>query len=89
MKTIGITVKGRVQGVSYRQNAKEKARSLGVTGHVRNMPDGNVYIVATGSDEQLRQLMAWCHKGPPAAKVESVEASALPLSSFTSFNILR
>lgn len=62
---------------------------LGITGQVRNLPGGEVYIVATGTEEQLHELTEWCRTGPSAARVESVETAALPLSSFSSFNIVR
>ena len=70
MQTISIIVKGRVQGVFYRQSTREKARELGLTGYVQNMENGSVHIVATGEHEKLDQLIAWCRQGPPKAKVQ-------------------
>jgi acylphosphatase len=88
-KTISITVSGKVQGVFYRQTTKEKARELGVTGEVRNLPDGNVFIIATGTDEQLRLLADWCKKGPPRAVVTGVEIAGLPFQAFGQFAVVR
>ncbi len=68
-----IWVSGRVQGVFYRASTAEVAEQLGLTGWVRNLPDGRVEIVAEGGEEGLQKLLAWCRQGPPAARVTSVE----------------
>ena len=88
-KTISITVSGKVQGVFYRQSTKEKARELGLTGEVRNLPDGNVLVIATGTDEQLNILADWCKKGPPRAIVTGVEIADLPFQTFGEFVVVR
>jgi acylphosphatase len=85
--TYSIVVSGKVQGVFYRQSTKEKAKSLGIGGTVKNDNDGSVHIIATGSKEQLDELVQWCHRGPDKAKVEKVEVNELPLESFSSFTI--
>ena len=87
MQTISITVSGKVQGVFYRQSTKEKALSLGITGTVENLKNGDVYIIATGTAEQLAALTTWCHKGPSRAVVSNVEAKELPLQFFERFSI--
>lgn len=89
MKTVSIIVSGKVQGVWYRQSTKEKATELGVTGNVRNQPDGSVAIVATGLLNQLDQFIEWCHQGPPRAQVTHVEVTELPHQSFDRFMIER
>lgn len=73
-----ITVHGRVQGVCYRLYTRDRARQLGVAGHVKNLPDGTVEVVAEGVPEAVQQLLTWCRKGPPAAKVTSVDVDDLP-----------
>jgi acylphosphatase len=88
-QTISITVKGIVQGVYYRQRTKETALKSGITGEVKNMPDGNVHIVATGTQEQLDEFVKWCHKGPDTAVVSDVIVKDVPLQSFSSFRIVR
>ena len=90
LQTISITVSGIVQGVFYRQSTKEKALELGISGIVKNLPDGNVYIVATGTSGQLDQLVQWCKQGPPRAKVTAVnvEEEESP-QVFTGFVIQR
>jgi len=87
--TISITVSGKVQGVYYRLGAKEKALDLGLTGQVKNLRDGNVYIIATGTREQLSVFTDWCKKGPPRAVVAGVEILELPLKLFDHFTIVR
>ncbi|MFZ9388098.1 MAG: acylphosphatase [Chitinophagaceae bacterium] len=89
LKTVTIRVSGKVQGVWYRQGTREKARELGITGVVRNRPDGTVWITATGTDKQLEDLITWCHSGPPKARVMQVETSPEILQEFESFEILR
>ena len=89
MQTISITVSGKVQGVFYRQSTKEKATALGITGSVKNLKDGNVFIVATGTKEQLAELVAWCRQGPPKAKVADVVTMDMALQYFDEFSILR
>jgi len=89
MQTISITVSGRVQGVFYRQSTREKARELGISGNVKNLADGTVYIIATGTRDQLDQLIEWCKKGPPKAVVSAVETKDLPFHEFSGFHIDR
>lgn len=89
MLTITITVSGKVQGVYYRQSTKETATALGITGEVKNLLDGSVYIVATGTKEQLDKLIAWCRQGPPKARVTGVEVQELPLLQIDGFSIHR
>ena len=72
-----LVVSGRVQGVFFRQATVDEARSLGLTGWVRNRPDGRVEIVAEGRRANLEMLLAWANRGPPAARVDQVEASWL------------
>jgi len=89
IQTIQIIVTGKVQGVFYRQGTKEKARELGVTGHVENLADGNVKIIATGTREQLDSLINWSKQGPPKAKVEKTEISDQSLQLFEKFTVIR
>jgi acylphosphatase len=68
-----IRVTGFVQGVYYRYATKEKADELGLTGTVRNMPDGSVAIVCEGERQEIQHLIEWCRHGPPTARVDDVE----------------
>ena len=89
LQTVRLLVKGKVQGVFYRESTKEKAIELGITGTVQNLPGGNVEIVATGTAEQLKQLTIWCNQGPSRAVVTEIISTPLPLQPFTNFIVLR
>lgn len=89
VQTISITISGRVQGVYYRQSAKEKAQELGITGSVKNTPDGKVFLVATGASEQLKKLIEWCKIGPSRASVKNVQVRQIEDSIFSGFTIQR
>jgi len=66
-------VRGQVQGVYFRASCEEEAKRLGVTGWVRNRPDGAVEMHVQGDREAVRDLIAWCEQGPEAARVDRVE----------------
>lgn len=89
MFSISITVSGKVQGVYYRQSTKEMAISLGITGQVKNLKDGSVFIIATGIREQLNKLVDWCRQGPSKANVKSLVIEELPFQEFGKFSIER
>lgn len=89
LKTLSVTVSGKVQGVYYRQSAKEKAIELGITGQVKNLRNGNVLITATGTPDLLHLFTEWCKKGPPHALVAGVEVIEIPLKTFNHFRIVR
>lgn len=74
MKRLEATVRGRVQGVYFRQSAADLARALALTGWVANRPDGSVQVVAEGEEARLKRLLDWLHKGPAMASVEGVDA---------------
>ncbi len=83
-----ITVKGQVQGVYFRATATQVAREAGVTGTVRNTPTGSVEIVAEGAEEAVEELVRWCHDGPEAARVDSVEVALCAYTgSFSRFEV--
>ncbi len=65
-------VTGRVQGVAYRASTAHEARALGLAGWVRNRPDGSVELEVEGAPDAVAQLLAWCHRGPSAARVAHV-----------------
>ena len=88
MKTISITVKGKVQGVYFRHYTKTKAEALGITGTVINLPDGSVFIIATGEDYQLSDLVNYCRQGPPKAIVSEIIKEEILLQNFTGFQII-
>jgi len=70
---VRLRVRGRVQGVWFRGATREKALSLGLSGWVRNLPDGSVEALAQGPAWAVEELAAWCRRGPSGARVDSIE----------------
>jgi acylphosphatase len=66
------TIKGRVQGVFFRDSTRRVAEALGITGHAINLPDGDVEVLACGDEASLDQLGEWLKDGPPHARVDDV-----------------
>lgn len=71
--TIRIVLSGRVQGVGYRAWTERHARSLGLTGWVRNLHDGTVEAVFHGPADKVDDMISRCRKGPDRARVEVLE----------------
>jgi acylphosphatase len=69
---VHLLVSGRVQGVAFRAASVEEARRLGLRGWVRNLPDGRVEAEAEGDRAGVEALVAWCRRGPPAARVDAL-----------------
>jgi len=75
---VRLIIEGRVQGVWFRESTRRQASALGVSGWVRNRADRSVEVVAEGPAEKVEKLVAWCHKGPPAAEVHRVSKTIEP-----------
>ena len=73
---VGVRIGGRVQGVWFRAWTAEQARALGLSGWVRNRADGSVEALFAGPAAAVERMIALCHQGPPAARVETVERFA-------------
>jgi acylphosphatase len=73
VRTIHLCIRGRVQGVGFRDALSREAERLGLTGWVRNRTAGDVEAVAQGAPAGLDALVAWARRGPPAARVERVD----------------
>jgi acylphosphatase len=71
-------VRGRVQGVGYRFFVRDRAKELGLTGSVQNLPNGSVRVEAEGRKDALTALLADLRQGPPGANVEGVDVEWLP-----------
>jgi len=69
---VRLVITGRVQGVYFRASTLRQATMLGLTGWVKNCPDGSVEAVAEGVKTKLEELIAWCHQGPDGAQVAEV-----------------
>ena len=89
MPTVHLLIKGRVQGVFFRATAKDVADETGVKGWVKNTEEGNVEIMASGTDEQLKKFTEWCSVGPRKAIVTDVVSTQMPDENFDEFKILR
>jgi acylphosphatase len=84
-----VYISGRVQGVAYRASTWEVADRLGLSGWVRNLPDGRVEAVFEGEPATVEKMIQWCHKGPPAALVQDVALKQEPPENLQGFKILR
>ena len=69
-----FTIRGRVQGVFFRDSTRRVANSLGITGHAINLDNGDVEVFACGNLKALQALAAWLEQGPPMASVAHVLA---------------
>jgi len=87
-RCVHCIVSGRVQGVFYRASTQKHARELGITGWVRNCPNGDVELVACGELRVIEQLIEWLYKGPPTAKVANVFVEEYGNESFEDFLII-
>lgn len=89
-RRIEARIHGKVQGVFYRANTREKAQALGLSGWVENLPDGTVRLVAEGPRSELEELVEWTHEGSPAARVDEVDVEwSEATGEFNSFEIAR
>jgi len=85
-----IVVRGRVQGVFFRASAQQEALRLGLTGEVRNLPDGSVEAIVEGEKKAVDEFVAWCRRGPPSAEVEDVQVKlGPPRGEFRTFRVAR
>lgn len=88
MDRVHLIISGRVQGVSYRYNALNEARRLGLTGWVRNLPTDEVEAMAEGPRETLEDFIAWCRQGPRLARVTAVKTEWLKATGeFSDFRV--
>jgi acylphosphatase len=70
-----VIIRGRVQGVFFRAEARDRAASLDLGGWVRNNPDGTVEAAFEGERERVESMVEWCRRGPALAQVEDVEVA--------------
>lgn len=88
MKRAHVIVEGKVQGVYFRASLQQTAISLGLTGWVRNLPDGNVEALIEGNEVDFPAMLEWCRKGPPRAIVKNVKCFEEPYKGdFTEFTV--
>ena len=85
-----IVVRGRVQGVFFRASAQQEGLQLGLTGKVRNLPDGCVEAIVEGERAAVEDFVAWCRRGPPSAEVDDVQVKLRPpRDEFRTFTVAR
>jgi acylphosphatase len=83
-----VFIKGKVQGVYYRQNTKQVATEHRVTGWVCNLSDGRVEAVFEGYRTDVENVIEWCHRGPPNSRVDEVDVRFEKYcGEFATFNI--
>jgi len=82
-----VVAHGRVQGVFFRDSARERARAHGVSGWVSNRADGGVEAVLEGPREAVERLIRFLETGPPRASVENVEVAEEPPEGLTGFEV--
>ncbi len=82
-----VLVSGRVQGVFFRDTCRTMAEQYGVSGWVRNRPDGRVEAVFEGPQDAVGALLEWARQGPRAAVVEDVSAQPEPAEGLSGFQI--
>ncbi len=87
MKCIHLIVSGRVQGVFFRENTRRKAVELGLNGYTKNLPDGNVEIVAEGDEDKIEELIEYIKSGPGVARVSGVKIKHKEPENFDGFEI--
>lgn len=88
-KQVKLVVRGLVQGVFFRASTEREAKRLGLTGWVRNLPDGSVELCVLGEEDAVATMIAWARRGPDAARVDDVEVHWMdPTGSFSQFTRL-
>ena len=89
MPTVHLSIKGKVQGVFYRQTAKRIAENLSLTGWIKNTGHGDVEARITGNREHIDQFITWCKSGPEKAQVTGVSVNEETETSFEYFEVIR
>jgi len=84
-----IRVKGKVQGVNFRNHTKQEAERLGIKGTVRNCEDGTVLICAQGEEKSIDEFLKWCCKGPSSCTVVGLDVGETEDRGYTDFRIIR
>ncbi len=82
-----ILISGRVQGVFFRDSTREKAQALGLSGWIRNLPDGRVEAVVEGDEDRVAEMLSWCEEGPPDARVQNVSTENEEPENLSGFEV--
>lgn len=90
MKRVHVRIEGKVQGVFFREAARKTAEGLHLSGWIANEPDGTVEAEVEGPPQAVEEWVRWCHRGPPAARVDHVvEADRHPEFKGGGFEVRR
>ncbi|UTW61466.1 acylphosphatase [bacterium SCSIO 12741] len=84
-----VQVYGKVQGVWYRKSTQVEALKLGLTGWVKNEPDGSVIMAFEGPFESCLALITWAHHGPEHARVDRIQLDQVEPKGGSGFEIVR
>ncbi len=76
-----------MQGVWFRDSTRREAESAGSTGYAKNLVNGDVEVMASGSDDALNELQRWLQNGPPLARVDELIVQQLDYEVFSAFEI--
>jgi acylphosphatase len=82
-----VYVSGRVQGVSFRDAARQEAEELGLNGWVRNLQDGRVEAIFEGEPDTVHRMIDWCESGPASADVNDVSVEQETPEGLSGFEI--
>jgi len=88
MKCISLIVSGKVQGVFFRANIKNKATELGLKGYAKNLPNGDAEVVAQGNEDKISALIEFIKNNPGRSKVENIKISDKMTENFKTFEII-
>lgn len=88
MKCVHLIVSGKVQGVFFRDNTRKKAVELCLKGYAKNLPGGDVEVVAEGSEDKLKELTEFIKKGPGIARVSGIRITHRKPENFKGFEVL-
>jgi len=85
-KCLRFCVRGKVQGVWFRESTRREAERLGLEGHAHNLKDGSVEVVAAGGAAELASLATWLRHGPALARVEQLNSEEIPDPGVSGFS---
>ena len=88
MKCAHLIVSGRVQGVFFRANVRNKAAELGLKGYAKNLENDDVEVVVEGSEEKIKELIDFIKKGPGIASVTGIQVKHKEPENFKEFEIM-
>lgn len=84
---VRVIVTGNVQGVGYRGHTQREAAKIGVNGWVRNLADGTVEAVFSGTQDAVDRMVNWCRRGPLCVHVTEISVEKMPMEAFHGFDV--